>query len=277
MSRPDAVNDLAADGTLRSIDLTWTPLPWSTVVDHYRIHGAADSDDVEPDDDNLLGKSVYPRYVHAPLDAAGEAWVYRVVTVDAAGRRSEPAPKVAATSTPSITTTGEPVAVVGEFDLRSLEFELAPGDYESIPDAHPDGVIDVQHGDDAAEHWPYLLPGPGDSWAGNKSYELNWTVPLDAVPSKPAMAIWLVDTTRLGGRLDVEVNGRVTEQRTLSIGGTRGSRDGDATVPGTGLVPSYHEFSLPADAFEAGDNLVRFTLAEGGWVAWDAIGIFETA
>lgn len=276
MSRPDAVTNLDASGTLRRIVLTWTPLPWSTMVDHYRLHGVLGTGDVDPADDNLIGKSVYPRLDHDRLDVAGQTWTYRVVTVDAAGRRSTPSAKVTASAPPSITLSATPVAVVGDFDLRTLEFQYAPSSYSSIPTTYPAAVIDVAHGEDAAARWPYLLPGPGDDWADNLAYELNWTVPLDAPPSKPAIAIWLVDTTRLGGRLDVEVNGRVIE-RTLSKGGTRGSRDGDATVPGTALVPSYHEFSLPADAFVAGDNLVRFTLAEGGWVAWDAVGIFETA
>ena len=30
-------------------------------------------------------------------------------------------------------------------------------------------------------------------------------------------------------------------------------------------------------ALAAGENLVEFTLAEGGWVAWDALGLYERA
>lgn len=277
MSRPDAVTKLAADVTLRTISLSWKPLPWSTMVDHYRVHGVPGSGDVDPSDDNLIAKTVYPELVHGGLDPAGEAWTYRVVTVDAAGRRSDPSARVAGKSTASVTATGTPIAVAGDFDAKTLEFQFAPSSYSSIPKTYPDAVIDVQHGADVASRWPYLLPGPGDAWAGNEAYVLNWTVPLDEVPSNPVIAIWLVDTTRLAGRLDVEVNGSFTEQRTLIAGGTRGSRDGDATAPGSALVPSYHEFSLPADALTVGDNLIRFTLAEGGWVAWDAIGIFETS
>ncbi|WIK81768.1 hypothetical protein [Micrococcus lylae] len=38
---------------------------------------------------------------------------------------------------------------------------------------------------------------------------------------------------------------------------------------------SRHEFALPAGALTGGENVVELTLAEGGWVAWDALGLYE--
>lgn len=273
MSRPDSVTKLTAATDLRSITIDWRPLDWSTTVDHYRVY-AAHGSSVEPTEDNLLAKSVYPRFAHRGLDVAGETWTYRIVTVDAAGRRSRPSKSITAQSTRSV-TVGDPVATVGDFDAKTLEFRFAPDQFEKMPAAYPDATISVQHGDDAAAQWPYLLPGPGDTWAGNKAYSLTWTIPLTSVPAKTAMAIWLVDTTRLAGTLQVEVNDGFSTSRTLIAGGTRGSRDGDANLPATALVPSYHEFDLPADALITGDNRITLTLAEGGWLAWDAIGIFQ--
>jgi hypothetical protein len=277
MSRPDAVTDLATTGDLRTITVGWEPLPWSTVVDHYRVYGVPGDDRgalTEPREQDLLVKTVYPQWTHRGLSTEGERWTYAVVTVDAAGHRSAPSATVVGDSTASIIHGGAPLATVGAFDSRTLEFLYAPSDYAAIPEAYPDAVIDVTGGPDAAEAWPYLLPGPGDAWAGNQAYVLNWALQLEEVPTRPAMAIWLVDTTRLGGTLEIAINGRSAAERTLIAGGTRGSREGDATVPGTDLVPSYHEFELPADVLQPGANTVRFTLAEGGWVAWDAVGLY---
>ncbi|GAB3750274.1 hypothetical protein [Microlunatus parietis] len=281
MARPDPVTGLKIIGKLRTITVGWQPLPWSTVVDHYRVYGiqaegrAAERKLRGLPDELLLAKSVYPRWEHRGRSAAGETWTYLVVTVDAAGSRSRPSAVATGSSTTSISHSGTPLAVVGEFDGRTLELRYAPSSYASIPPAYPDAVINVAHGPDAAERWPYLLPGPGDAWAGRKSYTLHWTVDLAAVPTKPALALWLVDTTRLAGRLDLKINDQPVEQLELIIGGTQGSRQGDANLPGSPLIPSYYEFELPPTVFRTGSNKITFTLAQGGWVAWDAVGLYQ--
>lgn len=280
MARPDPVTGLGATGDLLTITLDWQPLPWSTVVDHYRVYGIAGDGRAEArelrslPDRLLLAKTVYPRWRHRDRSAAGEAWSYLVVAVDAAGTWSRPSEVVVGRSTASITHTGEALAVVGDFDGRTLELLFAPSSYPSIPTSYPDARIEVRHGADAAGRWPYLLPGPGDAWAGRKAYRLDWTVGLDRAPERPALAVWLVDTTRLAGRLDVAVNGTEVEQLTLIAGGTQGSRQGDSTLPNSPLVPAYYEFELPAGSLRVGENTIRFTLAEGGWVAWDAVGLY---
>ncbi len=281
MSRPATVTGLETSGALRTITLSWQPLPWTTMIDHYRIYAIeADGRDAARTlrglpDRLLVAKTVYPRWLHGSRSAAGETWSYLVVAVDAAGSWSRPSPVVVGRSTISITHSGEPLAVVGEFDGRTLEFRYAPSSYPSIPTSYPDAVIDVPDGDDAAARWPYLLPGPGDAWAGRRSYALDWTIELAEPPANPAMAVWLVDTTRLAGRLDLSVNGAKVKELTLIIGGTQGSRQGDANLPGSPLIPSYYEFDLSAGRFRSGSNTIRFTLAEGGWAAWDAVGLYD--
>lgn len=278
MSRPDTVTGLNTAGDIASITLSWRPLPWSTTVDHYRVYGVPGSNGGplrDPREQDLVAKTVYPRLIHGGLAAKGETWTYAVITVDASGRRSRPSRSVTGESTVSITHSGQPLAEVGDFDGRTLEFQYAPDDYPSIPTTYPDAVIEVDHGPNAATRWPYLLPGPGDAWAGDQAYRLDWTLTLSEPPQQPAMAIWLVDTTRLGGTLEVAVNGTTVAERTLIAGGTRGSTEGDAGEPGTALVPSYHEFDLPPDAFADGSNTISFTLADGGWAAWDGVGLYD--
>ena len=276
--KPQTVTDVATTGAVSRVELTWTPLPWEPLIDHYRVYALPTTDrHTRPDETHLVGKTVYPRFVHHGLDPAGEAFRYVIVAVSDAGRCSRPSSAVVGESQASVTATGRELARIGEFDGKSLELRFSPAEYGQIPKAYPTAVIDyVQGVDTPGEAWPYLLPGPGDAWAGRKTYRTRWTVPLDAAPQRDVdLALWFVDTTRLGGRLDVAVNGQDVRSVELPKGATRGSREGDATLPGSTLVRSRHEFALPAGALTAGENVVEFTLAEGGWVAWDALGLYE--
>lgn len=274
---PQTVSAVTASAAIARVELSWTPLPWEPLIDHYRVYAAPTPHRAAlADEADLIGKTVYPRFVHKGLDPAGQRLYYVIVSVSDSGRRSRPSTPVLGESRASVTATGRELARVGNFDGRTLEFRFAPSDYGKIPAAHPQGVIDVGRGADQTRRWPYLLPGPGDAWAGRKAYRLRWSVSLDIAPRHPVdMAVWLVDTTRLGGRLDVTVNGVTGQSVDLPQGATRGSRDGDATLAGSTLLRSFHEFELPGRTLTAGENVVEFTLAEGGWVAWDAVGLYE--
>lgn len=60
----------------------------------------------------------------------------------------------------------------------------------------------------------------------------------------------------------------------LENGATRGSLEGDATVPGSALVPSYVELRLPASALKTGENVLTIDKRTGSWHAYDALGVF---
>ncbi|APX33114.1 hypothetical protein BH708_10765 [Brachybacterium sp. P6-10-X1] len=275
--RPQAVTGLDAEPALASITLTWQPLGWDPLIDHYRIYAVRGES--APDGRNeseLLAKTVYPRFVHSDLDPAGETWTYVVLAVSDAGRRGRPSAPVTAASQPSVIATGDEVAAIGAFDGRTLEFLHAPSGYANIPEQFPDALIEYDQGvDDPGTAWPYLLPGPGDAWAGRTAYRARWTLTLDEAPSADHdLAVWLVDTTRLGGILRVSANEEHVVDIELPEGATRGSREGDATVPGSTLRRSFHEHVVPAGLLHAGENVLELELAEGGWVAWDAVGLF---
>ena len=72
----------------------------------------------------------------------------------------------------------------------------------------------------------------------------------------------------------IAANGEHVTDLELPIGATRGSREGDATVPGTALRRALLELPVPAAALQEGQNVIELELAEGGWVAWDALGLF---
>lgn len=278
--RPAAVTGLAAEPALAAITLSWDSLGFDPLIDHYRIYGLPGGTAPDTADESaLLAKTVYPRFRHTGLAVAGETWTYVVFAVTDAGERGEPSAPVTAASEPSVTATGTPVATIGDFDGRTLEHLLAPASYAQIPERFPDALIEYTDGTDApGEAWPYLLPGPGDAWAGSKPYRARWTVTLESAPSEDHdLALWLVDTTRLGGLLRIAANGEHVTDLELPIGATRGSREGDATVPGTPLRRALLELPVPAAALQEGQNVIELELAEGGWVAWDALGLFARA
>lgn len=278
--RPATVTGLHAEPALATTLLTWDPLGFEPLIDHFRIYAVrGESAPGAPEEADLLAKTVYPRIAHTSLDPAGETWTYTVLAVSDAGERSDPGTPVTATSQSSVTATGREIARIGDFDGRTLELLDAPSSYTQIPTQFPEALVEYEQGvDDPGTAWPYLLPGPGDAWAGKRAYRARWTLTLEEAPKADLdLAVWLVDTTRLGGILRVSANGEHVTDIELPLGSTRGSREGDATVPGSPLVRSFHEQALPAALLQAGPNVIEFELAEGGWVAWDAVGVFARA
>ena len=263
---PPVVSTVEAEPKLMENLVTWDPVSWDIVLDHYRVIGT-DPNGV----DVLLGKTIFPFYRHSRRDVAGEKWSYYVKVVDAAGIESSPSNSATSTSLPSV-TAGNALATIGSFDRKGTEFKYSPMDYKKIVTAHPDQTIIAGPAATAADV-PYLLPGPGDKWAGSKAYTLKWTVNLKQPTAKTALALWLIDTTKLGGILDVTIND-FRKQVELPQGATKGSRQGDASGDPTSLRPVAIEFSLPEFTLQEGENELVFTLREGGWLAWDALGIF---
>ena len=263
---PPVVTGIQAEPQLMENYITWEHVSWNVVLDHYRVIGT-DPNGV----DVLLGKTIFPFFHHSRRDVAGEKWSYYVKVVDASGTESSPSGKATSSSLPSV-TAGIALATIGSFDRKGTEFQYSPEDYKKIVTTHPDQTITV--GPDAKPaDVPYLLPGPGDKWAGSKAYTLKWTVKLDKPASKAALALWLIDTTKLGGVLDITVND-FHKQIELPQGATQGSRQGDASGEPTPLRPAAIEFALAEDTLKEGENQLVFTLREGGWLAWDALGIF---
>lgn len=90
------------------------------------------------------------------------------------------------------------------------------------------------------------------------------------------LAIWLLDThATAAGSVLLGLNGAVVREVTLERGATRGSLEGDATVPGSPLKPSYVELALPRDRLVPGENVLTVDKNAGSWHVYDAVGVFE--
>lgn len=266
---------LTATSGIGWIEVSWHARSYRPLVDHFAVHGSPDPW-FEPGPSTLLGKTVYGRFRHDGLGPRGQTWHYRIVTVDASGEQSPPSAALRAESVESVTVSGTPVAVIGSFDLRSLELALAPAGYQQYSARFGDGADYVDGVSSPGTDWPYLHPGPADRWAGSKAHTFRFRFRLAEQPAADlALAVWLIDThASIPGRLAVTCNGTPVAEVELEKGATKGSLQGDATLPGTPLRPSVVELALPAAALRAGENTLTLGKAEGSWHAYDAVGVF---
>ncbi|MGK5531454.1 polysaccharide lyase family protein [Streptomyces sp. URMC 129] len=270
------VGALRATGRVAAIDLRWDRAPWEPLVDHYAVYAARGrAPEAEPS--ALIAKTVYPRFTHTVLGPEAVTWQYRVVTVHASGERGRLSGVVSATTVASY-ATGRPLAVVGSFDHKGVEFALAPNGNARYLATFPNGV-DYRYGVSRPEtDWPYLHPGPADAWAGRRAHLFTLRFELDAAPDPAArigFALWSTDAhATIPGTGVLAVNGAEITTIAFEGGATKGSLEADATRPNTPLKPSFVELPLPAGVLRAGENLLTLEKTEGSWHAYDAIGVF---
>lgn len=274
--QPAPVRRLTATGGIGRIEVGFEhPHPYDPQIDHYAVH-ASRTPGFAPNAENLLAKTVYTRFRHDKLGGRAQAWHYRVVVVAASGKRSAPSAEVAGSSVDSVAFSGEPVATVGSFDHRSLEFALAPNGSAQYPTRFPNGVDFTAGPDDPKTDWSYIHPGPADSWAGRKEHRASFRFPLSTVPAGELwLAMWLIDThATIPGRARLALNGTAVRDIAFEPGATRGSLEGDANLPGSPLRPSYVELALPTQALVSGENALTLDKYDGSWHVYDAFGVF---
>ena len=131
---------------------------------------------------------------------------------------------------------------IGRSDNSAAEFALAPADYEKFlarDFGWEDRYFLVGHSR-AKEDWPYIMPGPADSWggtsgtAGRRTHVLNILFGLEQAPAGDnwKLIVDLLDThPQRPPLLKVTVNGRASKF-SLPRGGSEASATGQ-TFPAT--------------------------------------------
>jgi alpha-mannosidase len=176
-------------------------------------------------------------------------------------------------STPGIARSADLVSLwrIGEADGKNAEFALAPGGYSRFKN---DGFF-VVGSSEARKDWPYVQPGPADSWAGGRPHTFVVLFGLKAVPAAGECRLQfnLIDTHGTSPpRLRIEVNGKPFEQ-SLPAGA------GDASVNGQPDKGRRHGFGVgfPADQLKTGDNEIRVTTISGSWMLYDSVELAAPA
>ena len=76
---------------------------------------------------------------------------------------------------------------IGKEDNNTAEFALGPDRSNSYSGTFPHDVLFVAGQSDAKKDWPYIQPGPADSWAGSKSHTFTIMFGLKNAP----LALWI--------------------------------------------------------------------------------------
>ena len=158
---------------------------------------------------------------------------------------------------------------IGKPDRGNAEFALAPNHFG---DFRADGLFVVGRSE-AKRDWPYVHPGPADTWAGGRSHTFTIMFALKTVPPEGEcrLKVALLDThSGSPPRLRIQINGQ-TFEKSLPQGGGDASANGDLAR----AKPFSFEVVCPASALKPGDNEVRIATRSGSWLLYDWIG-FET-
>ncbi len=155
---------------------------------------------------------------------------------------------------------------IGKPDRNNAEFALAPGGYAQF---QSDGF--VVGSSDPKKDWPYVHPGPVDSWAGSRPHTFLVLFGLKAVPAAGdcRLEFNLIDAQGTSPpTLRVEVNGTAFE-RALPAGA------GDASVHGQPDKGRQYKFTVPfpSSLLKTGDNEIRITTLKGSWLLYDSMGL----
>lgn len=165
----------------------------------------------------------------------------------------------------------EPLWQIGKTDRNDLEFALAPGNYSQY---EADGffVVGVSH---PKQDWPYVHPGPNDTWAGSRAHTFTIVFGLRKPPAigDCMLVIEVLDPHgKSQPKLGITVNGQRFE-RTLPAGG------GDASVRGnlSGIKPTAVTVTFPVSLLKAGNNQVHIENYSGSWLLYDSVAMTTPA
>ncbi len=168
---------------------------------------------------------------------------------------------------PTAAQAGEMVWQIGKAEPGNEDLALAPGKYAEYK-ADPLFLVGVSRPE---TDWPYVHPGPQDSWAGTRSHTATVVFGLKApVPAGEGKLHLRLADTHAGGppKLKLEVNGQVFE-RSLPAGGGDDSIHGDLAK----AKPHQIDLSFPTSLLKPGDNQLRITTLAGSWMLYDWLGL----
>jgi alpha-mannosidase len=156
---------------------------------------------------------------------------------------------------------------IGKPDHDDREFALAPDGYRQFRE---DGYFVVGQSDGQRD-WPYVQPGPNDSWAGSRQHTFTIMFGLKDAPrtGECVLRVGLVDThSQSPPEVRMSVNGRGFTRKL-----PRGA--GDDSVFGQPAKGKNSEFTVnfPAELLKAGVNEIGITTLSGCWLLYDWIGL----
>ncbi|HXC35798.1 MAG TPA: polysaccharide lyase family protein, partial [Candidatus Acidoferrales bacterium] len=156
---------------------------------------------------------------------------------------------------------------IGVPDGDYHEFAIA-GDYSQYPEKFPNDVNYTVGQSDPARDWPFILPGPVDGWAGNRSHAFTIHFQLSQVESGFYQLVVDFVNAHDGAPPDLVINvngGAVRQQLPRGAGG-----DASLTNPKAGKPYSLNQL-IPAKVLHAGNNAITLSSDSGSWALFDDV------
>lgn len=168
----------------------------------------------------------------------------------------------------SAASAGEVVVwQIGKPDRSWTEFAIA-GNHSAFPERFGAKPVVFEVGkSDPARDWPFIQPGPIDSWAGSRAHPFTIRFNLPAEPQEVfTLRIELADTHgQLPPTYAVTLGGRSGQFRL-----PRGGGDASLGNPRAGK-PHKIEIPVPAAMLRQGANEVVLCCTDNSWVQYDAV------
>ena len=156
---------------------------------------------------------------------------------------------------------------IGKDDHNNAEFALAPGGYSKFS---ADAFYVVGRST-SQEAWPYVHPGPADSWAGSRPHVFTIVFGVKAAVSEGTcrLVVDLLDTQKNSPpKVHITVNDRAFDKQ-MPAGAGDESVQGD---PSKGK-PYHFVIEFPAASLKAGNNAIDIANVAGSWMLYDRVAL----
>ena len=162
---------------------------------------------------------------------------------------------------------------IGDLGNSYSEFAIA-GNYQEYPGRYVNGPVFRIGRDKTEEAWPYIHPGPMDSWAGSKSH--TFTIQFDLATAPKGVYRFSIHAASANNnprvpRMQVKVN----EAIPYTLVFDRGPEDKVLIDPAAGRRQAQ-SFLFRAESLHKGRNLITLTSVEGSWILYDAMMLETT-
>ena len=155
---------------------------------------------------------------------------------------------------------------IGTPDGDYREFAIA-GNYAAYPQQFPRDVDFIVGQSDPQRQWPFIQPGPMDSWAGSRPHAFKVSFVLaDPVPGYYRLVVDFVSTHGAAPpRFTIDINGTQLNRRLPA-----GNEDTALTNAKSGKNYSLQQL-IPSSLFHPGTNSITLVNAEGSWALYDDV------
>jgi hypothetical protein len=161
--------------------------------------------------------------------------------------------------------TVEVLWTIGDAAQDETQFALRFEEYAKYPKMFPEGVVYTVGESEPARHWPAMLPGPADVWAGNRRHAHKILFRIGASPPgalvlRVALSAVHPDVPPL---LEFHIDGEHFSSRQLRKGQSEQA----------GEDPQVIEVPLPGRVLEAGPHTLEIRNVSGSWVRYRQLSL----